>query len=51
MEPDAAAAWVEDGRHQQMVQVHSHGSQQDEPGFFPVPRVVQVCDKAYDQEM
>ena len=51
MKPYAAAPGVEDGRHQQVIQVHSHGGQQDEPGFFPVLRVIPVGDKAYYEEV
>ena len=51
MESNAAAPGMKDGRHQQMVQVHSHRRQQDEPASFPVLPVIQVGDQAYGQEM
>ena len=32
---NAAPAGVKNGVGQQVIQVHQHGSQHDEPGFFP----------------
>lgn len=51
MKTDAAPPGMKNRICQQMIQVHSHGRQQDKPGFFPVLSVIEVGDKANDQEV
>lgn len=51
MKTYAAAPGMKNGVCQQMVQVHRHGRQQDEPVSFPVLAVIQVSDQSYGEEV
>ena len=47
----AATPGFEDGVGYQMVEVHQHGRQEDQPVFLPLFRIVEIGNEAYYQEM
>ena len=51
MKPNAAAPGTKDRRSEQMIQVHQHGRQQDQPVFLTVRLIVPVSNSANEDEV
>lgn len=51
MESDAAAIGMKNGIGKQMIEVHQHGSKEDQVVFLPVPFIIPVGYRTYEDKM